>query len=103
MIHRRPTALPDVKINRPTGSAAVCPDVEQRITVADIALGKEAQIVLPVAVDIRPHGNGEGVILVGRQLVVCVVHAAQQCLFFIRERKRIAYPALDHVIGGEVG
>ena len=103
VVHRWPTTLTNIKIHRPTSSSAVRAYVKKRIAVAGIGLREQPQVVLPVSVHFRPHGNGVRIVLVGRQLVRFIVHPAQQRLLLVREREGIADSAFNHILGTQVG
>ena len=102
VVHRGPTSLANVKINRPASAAVIGADVEKWVTVASVALGEKPQIVLAVAIDLGLHGDGKQLMLVGREMIGGGVYAAEEGLIFIGEREGVADFALDDIVGGHV-
>ena len=97
-----PSGLSDVKINSPTCTAAIGADVKKWVAVAGVTLRKQPEVILPIAIDLGPHGDGERFMLVGREMIRCCMDAAKQGLFFIGEGEGVADFTLDDIVGTHV-
>ena len=74
MTKSAPSTLAKIEINATIGSAIVRANVKQWVAVLGIAFRENTKIVLTFAHHVHPHGDGVRSMLVGRQVIICLVN-----------------------------
>ena len=103
MTKSRPPTLAQVKIHATIGATIVRANVEERTAILSISFRKDTEVILTFPNDIHPHGDGVGPMLVGWEIISCVVHAGKQCLTSIVKREGISVPSGHHIAGLQIG